>query len=282
MSWAENIQREFASKEMDSKLLCGTEQQIPITTPVVYDDAEHVYTLNQQKYIGASSLYEDFHEKFPADAHIKYAEKHGNTPEYWKQKWEEKNLLSRVRGNKIHDANEVSDHGRMINIYEGQQVSVIGPGYEDNYPWIERPDGVYTERMVWHHGYKIAGRIDKTIILTDNTPIHGFGVQRGPLRYANIEDYKTNAKLDFKSFQFRNGSYKMMKYPIAHLMDCNWIHYAIQQSVYMLCLEYQGFLPGRITIKHYPHPTADNPNPKPVEYEVPYLKKEVLAMCKCK
>jgi len=249
------------------------------STPVDYDDSKHLYTLNQQKYTSASQLYERFHEQFPEDAHIRYAEKHGNTPEYWKAKWDEKNLISRVRGDRIHDANETVDHGSMINIYEGQQIPVIGPGYEDSYPWNKRPDGVYTERMVWHHGYRIAGRIDKTIILTPddyiNRAVHICNLKR----YAHIKDYKTNEKLDFKSSQFRNGNYKMMKAPIAHLMDCNWIHYCLQLSTYMLMLEYQGFLPGKMTIIHYPHPTADVPNPEKQEYEVPYLKKEVVQMC---
>lgn len=238
--------------------------------PVDYDDAQHLYSTPQRKYVSASQLVEKFCQPFDAfTISIAYAAKHGGTPEYWRQQWKNKNDVSKVRGNLIHDANEENLHGRMMDMFQGKSLVVQGDRVEEVHPWIQRPDGVYTERKLWHHGYGIAGRADKIIILS-----------AGLDRYAHIEDYKTNAKLEMYSHRFKhNGQYKMMKPPLAHVMDCNWYHYCLQLSLYMLMLEYQGFLPGTMSIWHYPHATPDNPSPKRIKYDVPYMKKEVILMC---
>ena len=48
-----------------------------------------------------------------------------------------------------------------------------------------------------------------------------------------------------KSFYSRKNGYKMMKGPFKHLMDCNWIHYSIQLSLYQTLTGD----PGKITEK---------------------------------
>lgn len=231
--------------------------------PVDYNDDEHLYSLGAERYLSATQVVEKFCNPFPEDAHIKYAEKHGNTPEYWKEQWEITKQLSLVRGNRIHDSNELVDHGRMLDFYKGQQLNVIGGAVIDDDPWINRPDGVYTERKLWHHGYRIAGRADKIILLTN----HETGQ-----RFAHVVDYKTNRKLDKESYQFKNGTYKMMRPPLGHIMDSNWWHYQLQLSLYMFMLEYQGFTPGEMGIIHYPH-EGDKET-----HAVQYLKREVLKM----
>lgn len=240
--------------------------------PVDYEDSTHTYTAGKIKYTSASQLSERFQEPFPEDAHIRYAEKHGNTPEYWKALWDVKNKRSRDRGDEIHEAEQIVGEGRMIQPFQGQLLQVISWAVTDGVPWFQRPDGVYQERKLWHHGLRIAGRADKVIITTHPT------IKK--VRYAHIEDYKTNEKLNMKSWcNPKTSKYKMMKPPIAYLMDCNWIHYCLQLSAYMLMLEYQGFTPGEMTIIWYPHPTEEDPSPKKQFLKVPYMKKEVLAMC---
>jgi len=257
-------------------------------TEVDYNDAAHRYSVAGQRYTSASQLVEKFTNKFDAvTVAINYARKHGQTPEYWIEQWAKKNSASLERGNAIHDANETVLHARMIDTFNHQQIPVIGETTPESIPWIERPDGVYTERKLWHHGYRIAGRADKIILLTHKPEsehplakmefemLYGTGIKR----YANVEDYKTNEKLNFESYQFKDGKRKMMLAPLTHIQDCNWFHYCLQLSTYMFMLEYQGFIPGTMYIIHYPHPTADNPNPQKQKHEVPYMKKEVLAMC---
>jgi len=255
-------------------------------TEVDYNDAAHRYSVAGQRYTSASQLVEKFTNKFDAvTVATNYARKHGQTAEYWIEQWAKKNSASLERGNAIHDANETVLHARMIDTFNHQQIPVIGETTPESIPWIERPDGVYTERKLWHHGYKIAGRADKIILLTMRGELEQ--LQYGDinmttaklLRIANVEDYKTNEKLNFESYQFKDGKRKMMLAPLTHIQDCNWFHYCLQLSTYMFMLEYQGFIPGTMHIIHYPHPTADNPNPQKQRHEVPYMKKEVLAMC---
>jgi len=246
--------------------------------PVQYDDKLHAYSCDGVRYTSASQLPEKFTVPFPEDAHIAYAAKHGMTPEYWLNKWRTKNEISKIRGNHIHDYNEEIVHAKQVVEFEDVLFPVHVREEILEQPWFDRPDGVYTEQMTWHHGFKIAGRMDKVLLTTDMIKLKD-GKWVAKDRYAHIEDYKTNEKINFESYQFKNGTYKMMKPPIGHLQDCNWIHYCLQQSAYMLMMEYQGFRPGTITITHYPHPTAEVPIPVPVKYSVPYMKKEVISMC---
>lgn len=256
--------------------------EVTKNTAVDYNDAKHLYSLQDQRYTSASQIVGLFTPPFDTWAvATNYAAKHGGTPEYWVDQWSQKTTKSLVRGNKIHDANELVLNARMIDVIEGEVLPVQGDRYDDNYPWFERPDGVYTERKLWHHGYRAAGRSDKVILRTVNKSLQVEGSELSlpsVTRYADVEDYKTNESIDKVSYQFKNGNFKMMKPPIAHIMSSNYWHYALQLSLYMFMLEYQGFEPGNIRIIHYPHPTEANPNPERVYYDLPYMKREVINM----
>jgi hypothetical protein len=239
--------------------------------PVDYDDAEHRYSLSGQRYLSATQVIEKFKNPFnPKEASEKFAAKNGATPEYWRQQWEAQKEAACDRGNMIHEANEIALHGRMIDTWDGKVHPVLGDMIAESDPWIERPDGVYIERKLWHHGYQVAGRADKIILLTD---------RETGIRYAHIDDYKTNKELKKTSYQFKgSGNYKMMKPPLGHVMDCNWFHYQLQLSLYMFMLEYQGFAPGKMKLTYYPHPSEENPSPRPEPHPVTYMKREVVNM----
>ena len=242
-------------------------------TPVDYEDSAHRYFVGGINYTSASQLVEKFRPPFDAVVEsIKYAAKWGNSPEYWRAKWEKKNAVSKERGNLVHNKEEVIAYGRMGEKFHDKFIPVHNPAFvEEGIPWIKRPDGLYIENKVWHHGYKLAGRADRIILDTSAD-----GVRR-----AHVEDWKSNETLHFKSYQNpRTGNFKVMRPPLGHIMDCNVWHYYLQLSEYMFMLEYQGFVPGTITMIHVPHPTELISFPKKVRYDVPYLKKEVLLMCK--
>lgn len=237
--------------------------------PPEYDHKEHLYTFRGQRYLSATQIVEKFQNPFNTqEVAEKYAAEHGQTPEYWIEKWAEKRDKSLDRGNNIHNANEVALQGMMQSIFRGIALPVHGSGIRDEEPWYQRPDGIYTERKLWHHGYRIAGRADKIILSTPSycSPLNN------PSRIAHIEDYKTNEKLEKVSYRFRSGNYKMMKPPLAHIMDSNWWHYCLQLSIYMFMLEYQGFTAGTISVIYYPH-KGDKES-----HKVPYLRKEVVMM----
>jgi hypothetical protein len=249
-----------------------------IHTPVDYNDEHHLYTYEGRRYWSATQIVEKFYEKF--DRHQRataYAAKNGGTAEYWLEQWDSKRDKSLVRGNSIHNREELILQSRMIDVRNGQVLPVHGESVTDIDPWSERPDGVYTERLLWHHGYKAAGRADKIILETSAMSFTGTSPVT-VVRIAHIEDHKTNEALKKISYQYKDGSFKMMYPPVAHLMDCTFIHYELQLSLYMLMLEYQGFQPGKMTIIHYPHPTDENPHPAREYHDVRYLKKEVVLM----
>lgn len=88
-----------------------------------------------------------------------------------------------------------------------------------------------------------------------------------------IEDGKTNKRIRDRGY----GNKKMLA-PLSHLEDCEMSHYSLQLSIYQYMLEYFGFHPGVRRIIHFPHEIEGLGTPSPAEYELPYLRDEVIAM----
>jgi len=112
----------------------------------------------------------------------------------------------------------------------------------------------------------------------------------------NIIDYKTNKEIKTESFKDWEGISKKMLNPIAHLDDCNFVHYSLQLSIYMyIILKHNPKLqPGKMFLHHivfeeegkdkYGNPITKyseqgDPIVKEVTpIEVPYLKDEVISI----
>jgi hypothetical protein len=101
------------------------------------------------------------------------------------------------------------------------------------------PDGFYPELLIWDNDSLTAGTSDRVFIET----ILGE-------RFVDIDDYKTNAKIDQKSFFVRGKGYQMMKPPVGHLMDCKHSHYHLQVSIYAYMLEKMGFTVRNVGYHH--------------------------------
>lgn len=241
---------------------------------VDYDHDRHRYSFRDRRYTSATQLLEQFIPPFDVEERSVYmAHRYGNTPEYWKQKWRGGNRESLERGDIIHDREERHLYQKKFIDYNPLLLPVLRP--EENYraPLINLPDGVYPEMKLWRHDHEIAGRSDK-VILTSWGYVD-------PVRTANIEDYKTNKKIAKFGYQdpVTMKTRKLLG-PLSHIEDATYWHYALQLSVYQYMLEYHGFLPGYRKLIHFPHPTDEFPNPKPVPYDLPYLRDEVIAMIK--
>lgn len=113
---------------------------------------------------------------------------------------------------------------------------------------IELEDGFHPECLLWNDEVGIAGQADKVFIETIN------GV-----RYVDIDDYKTNKKIDTYN-PFKNK----MKDPISHLDCCNYNHYRLQISAYAWLLEQAGYKVRYLGFTHLNKP-----------YRFEYLKKEI-------
>jgi ATP-dependent exoDNAse (exonuclease V) beta subunit len=241
-----------------------------LTNRVSFDEASHTYTnYKGSKYTSATTLIGKFKQPFDKKAvATAYAKKNGKTPQYWIDKWEEISKKACEKGTNFHKGKEshllsldgIVKEDRVI------QVVDINKFTEPNIDYSTLPDGVYPELILWNHYWGVAGISDIIIIDGD---------------YFDVDDYKTNKKIDKESYCHPKYGHKMMKPPINHLMDCNYTHYALQLSLYAYMLEkLTGKKARNLSFHHHP-PHIDNPDMVSVEgikYTVPYLKSEVIAM----
>lgn len=144
---------------------------------------------------------------------------------------------------------------------------------ENNSNKIKLTEGIYPEIVLYSHKYKICGTSDKIIIDSN------FNVC--------IDDYKTNKKIDLKSFKDKKLGYKMMLNPLEYLMDCNFIHYALQISTYAFLLEEEGYIINteKLSFTHLilNRDKTDINYGNVVDtkiYNVPYLRNEVKQILK--
>lgn len=240
------------------------------TNRVTFDEALHEYKNPRgRKYTSATTLVGKFKQPFDSIAVSEaYAKKHGNTPEHWRKQWASITQHACARGTKFHKTKEkiMLETTGIIHNNTAFPVVDINKFTEPNIDYSTLPDGIYPELLLWNHYWEMAGLADIVTIEGD---------------YFDIDDYKTNKKIDTSSYKHYKTGHKMMKFPIQHLQDCNFIHYSIQLSIYAYMLEQlTGKTARRLTFHHHP-PALDNPDDIQEEgicYEVTYLKKEVLAM----
>lgn len=246
--------------------------------PVVFNEQEHSYTNPEGKrYISATTLVGKFKEKFDPFKILgngktliaNYVSKHGHDEEYWLKKWDKTRDDACERGTAFHKAKEDYIQGRGVVVFKNsvtyvQNASLVLESTPDL--WL-LPDGLYTELLLWDDDWELAGQADIVCITTEGT-----------VRYVDIDDHKTNKKIEEKSWADRAGNHRMMLPPINHVMDCNLMHYELQLSVYMYILERNGYTPRSMQFTHYGHEDELGFTPEPVVYQLTYRKKEVLAM----
>lgn len=200
-------------------------------------------------------------------------------------KWERKRDLSAQIGTKYHSIREqelvdqknpefygISCDTKQCEFSEGFKYSIPINQLENN--------TVYPELMIYDFDYMICGQADKVIVAN---------------KKINIWDYKTDQEIKHKAFSSKWVEPAKMLSPIAHLDDCNAIHYSLKMSLYMYLLwkSNKGKLkPGDIIIEHVQlarDPKNDNlpilKDGKPVvlkieQIKLPYRKKEVEDMLK--
>lgn len=247
---------------------------------VTFDEQAHTYTSAKgDKYISATQLIGLFKEHFDAAAvAVNYAKKHGQTPEYWLEKWDETRNTACDRGHEFHKAKEDYINGRGLVIFKEQIQFVQNQNFHSH---DNLACGLYTELLLWNEAYQLAGQSDIVVIRQPTA------ISRGSKLVADLDDHKTNKRIDETSyFNLKTKQHKMMKYPLNHLQDCNLQHYELQLSIYAWMLEQWGYEVGTLQITHYPHPeesigvggVVTVTQPKPVVYPLQYRKKEVLLM----
>jgi hypothetical protein len=238
---------------------------------VTFNEEAHSYTADGtgRKYISATTIIGKFKAPFDKVAvSTAYAKKHGQTPEYWQAEWAKISKTACDKGTRFHKRKEdaMIANGAVLRDTKHVPVHIKDTLDKSFHDYRDLPDGVYPELLMWNHYFELAGIAD--IITIDGA-------------YFDIDDYKTNNKIDKFSFCHPKTGYKKMLFPLQHLQDCNFNHYQLQLSIYAFMLEQLSGKKCRSICFHHHPPQVDNPleaQDEGIRYEVKYLKKEVLDM----
>lgn len=175
--------------------------------------------------------------------------------------WKEKKDNSLVKGTKLHQIKE------DLLLSKGGYPSITdkSTGYKQAHDLNNLSPGIYPELMLYYLPGLLTGTADIIKIYPDKT--------------FEVEDYKTNSKIEFESFKAydkntRSKKPKMMNPPISHLEDCNGIHYTVQLSSYAYFLEQFGYTCKSLTLIHLITDKDHNINQE-VKYPLEYIKKDI-------
>lgn len=203
---------------------------------ITFQEEGHKYEGEDINWISVSTVCSKYENKFDAeDISVKQSKKktskwYGLTPQEIRDKWKSINKQSTERGSWYHD----TMYKNMISI---DTLEIDGHTYKVHVPEFIASDrkekykiatiqklednSIYPEFFMYLKSVGICGQSDKVII--KNKKIY-------------VKDFKTNFKIDFESYKSWDGRHKMMLTPLAHLMDCNYVHYCLQLSMYMYIL----------------------------------------------
>lgn len=217
---------------------------------LVFIDEGHKYFLGDKELISVSSFVSQFEEEFDSvQKAIAYAEKNGETPEYWLDQWKFTNLKATISGTQVHSYGESLawlHMGHPENITDDNKYKYIA---DKNWLiptrtkeeaalkfWNEFPDNMWVvlpETKVYtsanpniQYNKNFAGTFDLLVYFKHPTDDSKSGLI--------IMDWKTNREL-YKEYSRTN--HKMLYYPFDDLYDEPFGGYTIQLSAYNLCLK---------------------------------------------
>lgn len=174
-------------------------------TLVTLDPATHRYSDEEgNSYRSTSSLINQYKEEFDSDRiAARVAAYRGCTPEEVKQEW-----------------SKAAPHGTRVHSCIEEWFLSFGEKKEGvHFNWVGTLEAIlsrgkcYNEVIVFSRECLCAGTADLLVELPDGN-------------FA-IYDWKTNATIRQRSYRG-----KRMKAPLAHLEDCNFVHYSLQLSIY--------------------------------------------------
>lgn len=255
---------------------------------------DHKYTSIRKEdeldWVSATTFISNFKPHFDAEkmsvksSRNKKSKWHGMTPEEIKAAWKAEALRATTLGTWYHNCRERDICGLDTMERSGITVPVIKPVELDDVkysPDQKLKDGVYPEHMVYLKSAGLCGQSDLVEVYDG---------------FVHITDYKTNKEIKTEGYTSWEGISTKMYSPLSHLDDCNLNHYALQLSLYMyMILKHNPKLkPGKLVIHHvlfetvgedrFGNPvTALDSSGDPivkdiVPYELPYLKKEIMAL----
>lgn len=264
---------------------------------LIFKPERHEYiSLNNENidWTSVTSFVGEFKQPFDADtiaaksSRNKKSKWYGMSAEEIKQAWKAEAKRATDLGTWYHNCREADLCNLSTIEREGVTIPVFKPIESDGVkhaPDQKLKDGVYPEHMVYLKSVGLCGQSDLVEVVNG---------------HVNITDYKTNKEIKTESYVNWEGVSQKMSPPVAHLDDCNFYHYALQLSMYLyIILKHNPKLkPGTLTLHHILFEEAgrdkfDNPIPALdtngdpivkdiVQYDVPYLKAEVIELIKWK
>jgi hypothetical protein len=199
-------------------------------------------------------------------------------------KWALKRDKSAEAGTRLHELREAQLVEQKEETFYNTLCKTVSCTHQGDYkysiPLQLENNHVYPELMICDEDYMICGQSDKVIVV--NKHIH-------------IWDYKTDQEIPMVGWRSEWVAVRKMLPPIDHIDDCKGMHYALKMSLYMYLLwkANKGTLkPGNLVIEHIPLKRDDEGLPildvtgGPIlqgptkKLQLPYLKKEVVAMLK--
>lgn len=265
---------------------------------IIFNAENHTYkSIDPEEvsrsWMSVTNFVSNFKQKFDADKQAVKSSKNKNskwyglTPEKIKEIWNNESNRAIDLGNWYHAQREADIVSIDTIERNGVTVPIFKPIYNNGIkhsPEQRLVEGIYPEHMVYLKSENICGQSDRVEVINGSV---------------DIIDYKTNKEIKTESFKNWEGFSQKMLPPVAHLDDCNYNHYALQLSTYMyIILKHNPNLkPGKLVLHHisfkeapekdqygYPVTLKDyegNPIVNEVkQYEIPYLRSEVVDMLK--
>lgn len=223
----------------------------PRDARISFEEDEHKYTVDGiGGYKSTTTFIKNFFKEFDADEVISkmvrvgaFTKKYGNkTPEQVKKDWKDSGISASERGSRLHKYIEDFYNGKET---PDQKVADLDVEVSYFYNFLRKIDQssllpYRTEWYIFDDEAKIAGSIDMVFQIDP----------RQPKRVA-IYDWKCSKEIKL------NNRYEKGKSPLAHLDNCNFNHYSLQQNMYKYILEkYYGFevVEMKLVILHRNHP----------------------------
>lgn len=215
-------------------------------TKPVFDEVPHTYKSVLGFYLSNTTYLHTLEPAKDWDAIAQaYANKHGNTKEYWLATWKEAGKIGCEKGTKEHKKREdiiltrETKEGLRTGYYIRKGVTYTNPNIKviDVLDLLTLPDGVYAEVLVWNNVLMLSGTADVVILGTD---------EQGR-RTIFIDDFKTNKEIKKYNFKTASGqeiinSWLNLPAGYSAMCDCNHSIYQLQINVYGWMFTQFGFV----------------------------------------
>ena len=234
--------------------LIGSDMDCKILSTEKKDDNDNLKTTDYPNDIYADSIYRAFNlgllsvttfihtlfDKFDSEKIIsknyvtwsnnKESKYYGMTKQEIKDKWDVSNKLSSERGTLVHRNIEIYyNNGRFNEIYPENALFM---NFHEEYVLRNNLVPYRTEWTIYDESLLLCGSIDIVYIKKDDGTNKTYPYSPDGKIHLFLMDWKTSAKLE-KFNTYQSGIMECTKY----VGDCNFIHYTIQQLLYVYILE---------------------------------------------